>query len=55
MKLEIKLENYKYCDGCYALWRLRDYDCLHYKIDLRKDISKSATIRPELCIKENGK
>lgn len=53
MKLEIKLENPKYCTGCYALWKLRDYDCLHYKISLKDDETGSHKIRPEFCIKAN--
>lgn len=54
MNLKIKLENPKYCSGCYACWRLYDYDCLHYKVFLKYDETGSYKIRPQKCIDENG-
>ena len=63
MKLEIKLKNPKYCDGCPCCQQLRldelEYYCSVDNVELR-DASKQTgdytgdVIRPQECITENG-
>jgi len=51
MILQIKLENFKYCDSCPALYG----NCKYYKKELPKlDKETALVIRPEQCIRENG-
>ena len=62
MKLEIKLKDPKYCDGCPCLddeYDTCDFHKLHLEIDtrdLKSDIKETMFyyIRPQKCIEENG-
>lgn len=67
MKIEIKLDDYKFCDGCPCVKEESFYgdivDC-HLNFDNSMVLHKNTTgkeedigktLRPEQCIKENGK
>ena len=60
MKLEIKLKDPKYCDGCSCLGGFLTAGCGHYdkwlgRLKYRYGKYKNKTvIRPQKCIKENG-
>jgi len=56
MKIEVKLDNPKYCDGCPMLLEA-DCACKYYPYtDILPENHKKYgnNIRPEICITENG-
>ena len=65
MKIEIKLKNPKYCNGCPHLFGgiVKDFTSCWYnenyklQVKMRKGKNRNTfkTIRPQRCIKENGK
>ena len=63
MKIEIKLENPKYCDGCPCLredyyncsCRLSDYPLKFRRVKSKYTGLYGHYIRPQICISENGK
>jgi len=56
MKLTIKLDDSKHCDGCPCRWELSDARliCRHYYPQPLGDASKGRAIRLQQCIKENN-
>lgn len=51
MILEIKLDNFKYCNGCPALYG----NCKYYQKELPKLEKETVLVmRPEKCLLENG-
>lgn len=58
MKIEIKLEDYKYCNGCPFLKTNNEYFyvyCSKYNCELKLESKLINYIRPKNCIKYNGK
>ena len=59
MKLEIKLKDPKYCDGCPCVFgKVEEFNemeefCLLYRVNMPDENGNS--IRPQKCIKENGR
>ncbi len=62
MKLEIKLKDPKYCNGCVCLHDMTEehidhgvrLNCLTYSTIILKESYWDNVYRPQKCIKENG-